>query len=187
MCVILALQEQSKKPSSTSKDMPCFTFVDRPHTHIRACSIDFRAYSPLAQRAKNEDNMPALDFSGVKELVAIPAGNYKCAVADVKYIAKPKNNSAIGYYEVKYTVSDEDSEHKGRSVYKNFSLKPEALFAMKKAMVSAGTDPEKFTGKVDLDEEWKELIGAEVTCVVSVHEWNGEDKNQVDRVTDAAW
>lgn len=126
--------------------------------------------------------MPVLNFSGVKELEAVPAGEYLATIADVKWNAKPKNGSEHGYYAVKFTIADDDSDYKGRSVYKNFSVKPDALFATKQCMIAAGVDADKFAGDVDLDEEWAELKGAEVVVVVSTREYNDKIQSQVDRI-----
>lgn len=134
--------------------------------------------------------MPVFDFSTVKELEAVPADTYRCTIADATR-EKPGPGSRTGaeYYKVKFTVTDEDNEYNGRSFYRNYSLSPNSLWALKQFFITAGIDPDDLAKEVDTDELMLEVKGEEVDVTVSVREYSsGRDAddmklvNQVDKV-----
>lgn len=126
---------------------------------------------------------PVVDFSAVTELTALPQDTYRCTIADFSSESGPKGK----YYKVKFTVTDDESEYNGRSVYRNYSLSPAALFALKRFMLAAGTDALKFAGPLDTDEEMIALKGAEVDVEVKHRDFNdgGEIRvvNEVGKVS----
>lgn len=126
--------------------------------------------------------MPVIDFSGVKELEALPDDTYRCIIGDVSR-EKPTDPKKHEYYKVKFSVSDEDSEYKGRSLYRNYSLSPQSLWALKQFMIVAGTDPEVFAGEVDTDEEMTALKGAEVDVVATTKPYGDKMVNEVVKVS----
>jgi len=125
--------------------------------------------------------VPVIDFSGVQELEALPEDTYPCIIADVsREVAKEAGK--YDYYKVKFTVSDDSSDANGRAVYRNYSTSPKSLWALKQFMIIAGTDPEKFEGEVDVDEEMLELKGADVEVTVAVKTYNDKLVNEVTKV-----
>lgn len=121
---------------------------------------------------------PIIDFSEVKELEALPAGEYSCIVSDVKRVDKQGKDS---YYAVKFTVSEDDSEYNGRTLFRNLSTSAKSLWAIKRFLLTCGADEDVFDGDVDLDEAFAEIKGAEVICVAAVKLY-GEPEREVNEV-----
>ena len=124
---------------------------------------------------------PRIDFSGVTEFKAIPEGTYPCVFSAFKYVEQAKS-SGQPYIELNFTVSE--GEHAGRKLYRNYSLQPQSLWAIKNTLITLGVAPEAFAdeGGVEISDLCNEAIGATCAVQVKVHEYQGADRNDVTRV-----
>jgi hypothetical protein len=125
--------------------------------------------------------VPKIDFSQAKELKAVPAGTYEAVLTEQKiFTAKSSNQEAIA---LTFTIQDENfPEHEGRKQWRNYSLQPQALWALKKSLVDLGCDPEELEGTVDLEEVIGQLIGNKCLIEVGVRMYEGEERNEVRKV-----
>lgn len=127
-----------------------------------------------------------INFSNVSELTAIPAGSYNAVLTKTTYKEK-SNTSGQPFVIFEFTVQDDDERYNGRKVFKNFSLQPQALWALKQAIVVLGGDVDELMNDegVDIEEFLTGLVGAVATVVVSVKEYQGKDTNQVEAIKEA--
>jgi len=141
--------------------------------------------------AKNDAPSGAfkLNFKGVTNDVVLP-GDYVARLTGVKYNAASQS-SGKPYIAAEFTiVSDLDLDTKfgGRKVFRNFSLQPQSLFALKSAMIALNCDPEIFEEEEDIDitEYLKEnLVGNEAVLTVTNEDYNNEPRAKVGRIRSA--
>lgn len=131
--------------------------------------------------------MPKINFAGVSDLVALPEDNYDAKLDSWEWVDASKNKSGeYGYLKLTFVCTDD--EHDGRKLFRNLSSSPTALWAMKRALIRLGADPEDLADDdgIDLDDLMPELIGAECVLRVAVREYEGEQVNDVKEIRQAA-
>jgi hypothetical protein len=129
--------------------------------------------------------MPAINFGNVKELSSIPRGTYNARLDDYENDIAGTDGSDM----VKATFEiTEDGEFNGRKMVRNFSLKESALWAVKRACIAMGTNPEVFEADVvDTDELFDELRGAECRLVVKEKMYDGEKRSEIKSILAPAY
>ena len=123
-----------------------------------------------------------IDFTGVEsDFVALPNGTYDCIFESYKFdIAKSSGEPKVN---IVYEVTEEP--YQKRKFWKDYSLQPQALFAIKGAVVALGADPQTLTGQVELDEILTELRGNPCRVVVTTETYEGKERNRVKTVLEA--
>src|ERR1035437_10407307 len=125
------------------------------------------------QIKEKQTTMAILNFGGVttNDFEVLPIGTYNAFIFDIKL---KTSQAGDGYYNWEFTVSDDD--YKGRKIFMVTSLKPEALWKLKKTL-------QDLTGET-LDGEFEfeaaEFIGCEVAITIKHRTWEG--KTQMDVV-----
>lgn len=127
-----------------------------------------------------------LNFANVTSS-ALPPGEYLCTLTAVKF-TEASQSSGQPYIAAEFTVredSDGSTQHAGRKLFRNFSLQPQSLFALKQAMIALDADPDIFEQEEDFDivEYLKEeLIGHEALLTVTNEDYQGEPRARVGRI-----
>jgi len=123
-----------------------------------------------------------IDFTGVEsDFAALPNGTYDCIFESYKFdTAKSSGEPKVN---VVYEITEEP--YQKRKFWKDYSLQPQALFAIKGACIALGADPAELTGKVDLDVVLTELRGNPCRVVVTTENYEGKDRNRVKTVLEA--
>lgn len=117
-----------------------------------------------------------IDFSGVKDqdYQVIPEGVYNCAVYDV--VIKTSKNSGKDYINWVFSIVDE-CDYKGRRVFNNTSLQPQALWKLKEVLDAIGVKADKVV-ELDLNS----YIGKILKVKIGITSYNGSDTNEVEEV-----
>jgi len=118
-----------------------------------------------------------LDFSGVSDGV-FPAGTYEATVGGFE--VRENKNKDGSHVNVKFEL---DVNGAKRVLSRNFSLKSESLWAFKQFLIRAGYPGDKLTGMAEIDETL--VQGNKVLVVVTEDEWEGEKRNNIDKVLQA--
>lgn len=122
-----------------------------------------------------------IDFSNVADMAAVPTGEYVCVLSGID--VKDTKSGDSKYAAVAFTIADDEyEEYNGRKLFRNYSLKPDALWALKQMMIAADADPDIFTGAFDIEEEIKALFGNKVFVGVTQEEYQGEARARVGKI-----
>jgi hypothetical protein len=88
-------------------------------------------------------------------------------------------DSGKPYLEFEFKHSDSN-----RKAWRNYSLQPNALWALKQLLVDLGTDPEDLEGEFDFEPN--DVLGSRVNLFFGQErEYNGRKTQDVDRVVAA--
>lgn len=124
--------------------------------------------------------MPAIDFSKVSDsFEPLPDGKYACVLSEVEAKVSQKGDDYLAFT---FTLTD---EYEGRKAWRNFSLLPQSLWAIKAALVALGVDREDLSGSMTLEgliELCQSMIGSACTLELTTREWNGKFQNDVKKV-----
>ena len=124
--------------------------------------------------------MPAIDFSNVSDsFEPLPDGKYECILSEVE--AK-KSQKGDDYLAFTFTLTD---EFEGRKAWRNFSLLPQSLWAIKGALVALGVDRDDLSGSMTLEsliELCTSMVGSACRLELTIREWNGKLQNDVKKV-----
>lgn len=119
-----------------------------------------------------------IDFSQVKELAPVDPDTYPVTFTGFEIKTGPKAK----FIAAEFTITDEDSDFNGRKVYRNLSLSPNSLWAVKQFLLSAGADAEELEGEMELEEILQELVGNELEVVTTLQEYDGQMRAQVSKI-----
>lgn len=126
--------------------------------------------------------MPKVNWSQVEDFQALPAGEYACRLSGAEYVEESKS-SGQPYYALTFTV--DEGQYQNRKLFKNQSMSPDALPFMKQTLKALGQ--EQLSDDDDLDVVFAQLVGNECRLKVSQREYQGEMRNNVDRVLAPAY
>jgi len=117
----------------------------------------------------------------------IPSGKYPARITDGEVREAGPNAKYPGseYINWEFTLTEDAGEYAGRKQWTNTSLRPEALFGLKALLESSGLWNKEELNAPDFDFDIDELFGEEVTLVVAVTQYQGEDQNTVKRIRPA--
>jgi hypothetical protein len=123
--------------------------------------------------------MPAysVDFTNVQTLNMnpLPAGQYYVQVV----ACNPKSSKAgKPMFEWQYRVVD--GEFENRRIYQNTMLQQESLWKLKQNLVGLGYSEADLEGNIQIDPE--EMFGLECYAVVTQRTWEGQVRNDVQRL-----
>jgi hypothetical protein len=122
--------------------------------------------------------MVKVDFKNA-DLKAIPEGTYPATFTEHKMYPHPKADpKGAPYVALTFTLAD--GEFEGRKLWRNFSLAPQALWALKRTIVALDAPEDALEGEVDIDELLTDLYGTacEVEVAVQMYTPPGESKAQ---------
>jgi len=126
--------------------------------------------------------MPKVDMSGIEPLTAMEAGQYPATLTSFEY-HEAAASSGKPFYSLEFTISE--GEYNGRKAWRNFSLQQQALWALQRAAIRLGADPDDVQGEVDMDEVLASLVGSECVLDIGVREYEGEDRNEIKAIRPA--
>lgn len=113
-----------------------------------------------------------LDFSEVEATsFALPNGQYVLSVTSVE--KKRSESSGNDYLSWEYKVSE--GKHKGKKVWDNTSLQPQALWRLRGLFEAMGIDIEDGEIEVDLDDLEGESVGVDIEN----EKYQGKDKPRI--------
>lgn len=129
--------------------------------------------------------MPKINLSTVKDLVPLEEGEYEAELEAWEWV-EPKDSKKSGYIKCTFAVVD-DEENEGRKLFRNLSASPNALWAMKKALIRMGADEDDLLDEDGFDPEdmMPDLVGNRVILVVKQREYDGEIVNDVKDIRSA--
>src|SRR5262245_40920114 len=117
-----------------------------------------------------EKQVVVVDLAGVKTtLDIIPDGTYPARYTAVK-AGKSKNNN--DKFDLEFVLNTDDDEINGRKAFVQVTVTENSLWRVKKTLVDLGYDPSALEGKVNLNEAFEELLGADAVIKVGHHEYN---------------
>jgi len=117
-----------------------------------------------------------IDFTDVSDdFTPLPVGQYQAAIFGIER----KEGQDSGKPYLAWTFKIQDEEHKGRQLFLNTSLQPNALWRLKQ-ILTAFYSPEELGGHFDLDVG--DLQGRLCTLVVGMKVYEGQDRNDVVNV-----
>lgn len=108
-----------------------------------------------------------VNLDDVKELKAIPAGEYVCKV----YNAEVKS-SAKGDY-IAWQLMVDEGDYKGAIIFNNTSLLPQALFNLKRFLSACNFE----WAEEGFDAE--DVYGCEVVANVALEDYQGKEVNKI--------
>lgn len=114
-----------------------------------------------------------VDFTGVEGIEAIPDGRYPAIVAVVEEKTSAKDKPYISW---QFEIAE--GEYKGRKMFNNTSLQPQALWKVKETIVALGI-PIK-GNKIKINDN--DLIGLTCDLMIGQREWEGQMRNEVRQV-----
>lgn len=122
--------------------------------------------------AKTKGGSLKLDFSEVEaSSFAIPNGGYVLSVTSVE--KKRSESSGNEYLSWEFKIAE--GKHKGKKVWDNTSLQPQALWRLRNLFEAMGVEIEDGEVEVDLDDLEGETVGAEIEN----EKYQGKDKARV--------
>lgn len=119
--------------------------------------------------------MPSINLAGVRTgFDLIPDGIYQAKLVGYKNGTAKSGNSIV---TMEFDFIDDDEETKGRKAWVNFTLTDTSFFAIKRAFIDLGVDPDSLEGNVDTDEVLDGLVadGTEAWIKVGRHEYQGRE------------
>lgn len=122
-----------------------------------------------------------LDFTGVEDrnFDPIPNGVYEVLVHDIEEReVKQGKNAGADMWAVQFAING--GEYDNRRVFRNYTLIPNSMWAVKQFLIALGVDPEALSGEVAINLE--DLIGLQARVVLRQRTWEGEIQNDVKQV-----
>lgn len=119
--------------------------------------------------------LAAADESGFS---AIPAGEYDLYVSSASAA-----QSSSGKDMIKLTFVVEQGPHEGSKIFSNMVISPEspaALGFLIRKLAALGVDRDYLAGNPSLEQVASQLENRRCTAKVTVREFNGTDRNDVD-------
>jgi hypothetical protein len=107
---------------------------------------------------------------------------YPAILSRWEYMAAAKE-SGEPYVVLEFRISE--GEFEGRKQWRNFSLQRQSLWALKKALVNMGADPDDLEGAFDLDDLMPDYIGSACLLDISQHTYEGTIRNDIKAVLPA--
>jgi hypothetical protein len=113
-----------------------------------------------------------VDFTGVEvNSFDVPDGPYVFNVAAVTQ----KKSQESGQFYLSWELKVDDGPYKGRKVWDNTSLQPQALWKLRGMLEAMGMDIEDGEFEIDLEEMQGQLVGGEVVN----EKYQGKDKPRI--------
>lgn len=124
----------------------------------------------------------ALDFSAVKSFEPVPSDVYECVFDGGKVRRNRADDGDV--FNAELTIENHSDDLDGRKVFRGFSLKPQALWALKEFLLACDVDEDMFTEDADLEELIKLAEGAHVLVTVTLEPNTNKPNKFYNNVTD---
>ncbi len=124
------------------------------------------------KRTRKNDRIVTVNFDGV-ELGGgsnVPEGEYPAAIESVE-----QAESNAGYPMLRFILVITSGKQKGKKLYYNPSLQPQALWNLRGMLDACGVETPESSFDIDLDE----MIDTEVGVGVTIGQHEGRDRSQV--------
>lgn len=121
-----------------------------------------------SRNKRNAKKGIAVDFSDTESQVTLPEGDYLLEVEDVEQ--KTSDNSGADYLAITFKVAE--GQFKGKKVWHNCSLQPQALFNLRGVLEALGFEVPQ--GPMELDPA--DLIGEKCGAAVAHEVYEGKKK-----------
>lgn len=112
----------------------------------------------------------SVDFTGVTGSTKIPEGDYPVRVKEITH-----ETSSSGNPYLKWVFEVADGKHKGKQLFHNTSLQPQALFNLRNTLEALQYPVSSEAMKINLDE----LTGLEAAVAVELENYQGKDKPRI--------
>lgn len=122
-------------------------------------------------RRKSGKRGISVDFSETESSASLPEGDYLLRVDDVEQ--KTSENSGADYLAITFVV--DEGEFKGKKVWHNCSLQPQALFNLRAVLESLGFEVPQ--GVMDLDPA--DMVGECCGAAIVLEVFEGKSKPRV--------
>lgn len=126
--------------------------------------------------------MPGIivDMDGVVNVV--PMGKYLVSLSGKKYT--PPAGEKADNFRLDYTISDpDDTTYNGRKLFTYHGLGKDALWSLKLNLIALDLDPAVLEEPFDLEEVVDSLMGNKAVADVTITTYNGEERNQVKKLS----
>lgn len=128
--------------------------------------------------------MTRINLKAVSRAEPIPAGTYDATFTDFE--KKPNNDGSGDHFSVQFTVTDE--EYAGRKLFRNYSLKPDALPYFKQFMARLGAPDDALEDEdAEIEDILNDLKGADCRVKARIRTYQGEARNEVQSVLSATF
>lgn len=152
----------------------------------KAIEPNMKEESTTMAAPTNTNQVRKVNFAAMAK--PIDAGVYEVILDSYKYIEANKT-SGTPMYTLILKIADAGN-FQNRKLYRNFMTEGNALFYFFDALVKFGADPEELAPEgqseedegIDIEAIIKNLYGAHAYARVSVGEYNGKAKNDVEEI-----
>lgn len=127
----------------------------------------------MAKKRNKKKNVLKVDFTNVEPGGKVPEGDYPVVVKEITV-----EESQSGNPYLKWVFSVADGRHKGKQLYHNTSLQPQALFNLRNTLEALGMEVPQKAIQLDLDN----LIGLKAAVAVEVEQYQGKERSRVVEV-----
>jgi Mg-chelatase subunit ChlI len=127
----------------------------------------------MRKATRRDEDDPVINFSGVeKGFGAIPDGEYRAVITSAE---KTKSSNGNWMAAIKWKISE--GKFKGRQLFDNVSLLPQAFWRFQNLLEAVGIEPQE--EDVRASEYIKELPDGEAMIVVTNSTWEGQERPKV--------
>ena len=127
----------------------------------------------MAKKSRAKKNVLKVDFTNVEPGGKVPEGDYPVRVREVTV-----EESSSGNPYLKWVFEIIDGRYKGRILYHNTSLQPQALFNLRNTLEALGMEVPQAVVELDLDN----LVGLKAAVSVEIEVYQGKEKSRVVEV-----
>lgn len=123
-----------------------------------------------------------IDMGEAPDYEPIPAGWYDCVLSDWEWVEESQTS---GEPYIKFEFAVDEGEFEGRKLWRNSSVQTKALPYLKKLLLALGADADDVGGEFDADDLIPDLVGNPCRIKVKMREYEGEEQNEIERITAA--
>src|SRR5690606_8210092 len=128
----------------------------------------------MAKKSKRaKKNVLKIDFTNVEPGGKVPEGDYPVRVKEITL-----EESSSGNLYLRWVLEIIDGKHKGKVLYHNTSLQPQALFNLRNTLEALGMEVPQAVVELDLDN----LIGLKAAVSVEIEVYQGKEKSRAVEV-----
>lgn len=123
-----------------------------------------------------------VNMRDVQDNITLPPGDYVMQLSAYK-VAEASKSTGKPFVTFDMIVMDDDNtEYNGRHAWRNYSLQPQALWALKQAMIAFDCDPDIFDDDdLDIEDALNDLIGYKALVTITNEEYNGKVQARVQK------
>lgn len=130
--------------------------------------------------------MSTIDWNALKKTAddatkPAPPDDYTCEITKCEATSAASSGNPM----LKATMKIVDGPYAGKTVFNNFNLTLDHAFAMSiffRHMAAFGLTDEFFAQGPEMDQVAAALVGRRARVTLSIRQWQGQDRNQVDNV-----